>query len=122
MTQRRVSFLKSGYARAMTDTNPFPRTPGNSRRISTETKSAVRTTELIVYVIAVAGVLIASAVVSGQSSSPGHPGHPDYFKALDAWRLITILTVGYMISRGLAKSGSRDFYDDHDHDRTHSAL
>ncbi len=26
--------------------------------------------------------------------------------------LIVILTFGYMISRGLAKSGSRDHYDD----------
>jgi hypothetical protein len=25
---------------------------------------------------------------------------------------VSLLTIGYMISRGLAKSGSRDFYDD----------
>ena len=24
----------------------------------------------------------------------------------------TLLTIGYLISRGLAKSGSRDYYDD----------
>jgi hypothetical protein len=29
-----------------------------------------------------------------------------------------LLTIGYMISRGLAKSGSRDFYDDNV-DNTH---
>jgi hypothetical protein len=29
----------------------------------------------------------------------------------------TILTVGYMVSRGLAKSGSRDPYDADDNDR-----
>ena len=32
--------------------------------------------------------------------------------AKQAWLYVTILTVGYMISRGLAKAGSRDFYDD----------
>lgn len=72
------------------------------RRISTETKASFKTTELIAYVAAVVGVLIASAVVDDQ---------PD-FGAQEAWRYITFLTIGYMISRGLAKSGSRDFYDD----------
>ncbi|MFD3807974.1 hypothetical protein ACFWSF_25895 [Streptomyces sp. NPDC058611] len=38
-------------------------------------------------------------------------GHGDYFRADAAWLYIVILTVGYMISRGLAKSGSRDHYD-----------
>ena len=34
----------------------------------------------------------------------------DYFTANDAWRLIAFLTIGYMIARGLAKSGSREPY------------
>ena len=63
---------------------------------STETKSAYKTTELIVYVLAVLGVLIAAMIVD-QS-----------FGADPAWRYVTYLTVGYMISRGLAKSGSRN--------------
>ena len=67
---------------------------------STETKSAYKTTELIVYVLAVAGVLIASMIVDAS------------FGADPAWRYVTYLTVGYMISRGLAKSGSRDPYRD----------
>jgi hypothetical protein len=62
----------------------------------TETKAAFKTTELIVYVLAVLGVLIASMIVD-QS-----------FGADPAWRYVTYLTVGYMISRGLAKSGSRN--------------
>jgi hypothetical protein len=62
----------------------------------TETKAAFKTTELIVYMLAVAGVLIASAIVD-QS-----------FGADPAWRYVTYLTVGYLISRGLAKSGSRN--------------
>jgi hypothetical protein len=67
---------------------------------STETKSAYKTTEFIVYVLAVLGVLIASMIVD-QS-----------FGADPAWRYVTYLTVGYMISRGLAKAGSREPYRD----------
>ncbi|MCW2949421.1 MAG: hypothetical protein JWN41_434, partial [Thermoleophilia bacterium] len=39
-------------------------------------------------------------------------GHPDGVSAHDALRLITWATVGYLVSRGLAKSGSRDAYWD----------
>jgi hypothetical protein len=67
---------------------------------STETKSAYKTTELIVYALAVLGVLIASAIVDNS------------FGANPAWRYVTYLTVGYMISRGLAKAGSREPYRD----------
>ena len=71
------------------------------RRISTETKASFKTSELIAYVAAVLGVLIAAAVVDGSDFGPQ-----------EAWFYVTLLTVGYMVSRGLAKSGSRDFYDD----------
>ena len=86
----------------------LPRT----RRLSTETKAAYKTTEFIAYVLAVLGTLIASAVgASGDSGA--EEGDP--FRADKAWLFITILTVGYLLSRGLAKSGSRDFYDDDQH-------
>ncbi len=68
---------------------------------STETKSAYKTTELVVYVLAVLGVLIAAALVTDASFGADH-----------AWRYVTYLTVGYMISRGLAKAGSREPYRD----------
>ena len=71
---------------------------------STETKSAFKTTELIAYVAAVAGVLIAALIVD-QADAGG-------LGAKQAWLYVTILTVGYMVSRGLAKSGSRDPYRD----------
>jgi hypothetical protein len=74
----------------------------SDRRISTETKSSYKTTELIAYVVAVIGVLVASAMADEASD----------FGTQEAWFYITLLTVGYMVSRGLAKSGSRDFYDD----------
>ncbi|HKH12065.1 MAG TPA: hypothetical protein VKA73_13070 [Rubrobacter sp.] len=67
----------------------------------TETKAAFKTTELIFYLLAVAGVLIASLAVSGTEGT-------DPFGANDAWRYVTYLTIGYLLSRGLAKSGSRN--------------
>lgn len=76
------------------------------RRLSTETKSALKTTEFFAYLASVVAVLIASMVVGDDE------GHADYFRADKAWLYIVVLTVGYMISRGLAKSGSRDPYDD----------
>lgn len=87
---------------AQTNTAETGRRP---RRLSTETKSALKTTELWIYVAAVAAVLIASAVVGTTAS------HGDYFRADRAWLYIVILTVGYLISRGFAKSGSREPYD-----------
>ena len=81
-------------------------TPGTSyttdRRISTETKASFKTTELVFYVLAVIGVLIASLVADEASD----------FGTQEAWFYVTLLTIGYMISRGLAKSGTREHYDD----------
>jgi hypothetical protein len=68
-----------------------------------ETKPSFKTTELIVYVLAVVGVLIASYVVGDRANNDGS----DIFAADKAWWYITLLTIGYMVSRGLAKSGSR---------------
>src|SRR4051794_19688822 len=78
------------------------RTHAPARRASTETKASFKTSELIAYVVVAAAVLIASAVVDKGSD----------FGAQEAWKYVTFLTIGYMVSRGLAKSGSRDFYDD----------
>ncbi|HSU37225.1 MAG TPA: hypothetical protein VLJ88_16330 [Propionibacteriaceae bacterium] len=75
-----------------------------ARRLTTETKAAFKTTELIVYVLAVAGVLVASAMTDNGQDGQG-------FGAEHAWFFVTLLTIGYMISRGLAKSGSREAYD-----------
>ncbi len=74
-------------------------------RVTTETKASFKTTELIFYVLAVVGVLIASKSIGSQD------GANDVFRADKAWLYITLLTIGYMISRGLAKSGSREPYD-----------
>jgi hypothetical protein len=34
-------------------------------------------------------------------------GHDDYFRADSAWFLVVLLTIGYLVSRDLAKAGSR---------------
>jgi hypothetical protein len=82
------------------------RSAGRVRRLATETKSAIKTTEFYAYVAMVAGILIAAAVTKAGN------GHDDRFLSREVWLYATILTVGYMISRGLAKSGSRQPYDD----------
>jgi len=85
----------------VTDSNAgAPQVHRAETRESTETKSSYKTTELIVYALAVLGVLLASMIVDAS------------FGADPAWRYVTYLTVGYMISRGLAKSGSREPYRD----------
>ena len=71
-------------------------------RLTRETKPSFKTTELIVYVLSVLGVLIASLVVDVNEDGQG-------FSAYQGWFLVTLLTIGYLISRGLAKSGSRDY-------------
>jgi Protein of unknown function (DUF2510) len=73
----------------------------DERRHGRETKPSFKTTELIVYVLSVLGVLIASWVVDVRPDGQG-------FSAYQGWFLVTLLTIGYLISRGLAKSGSRD--------------
>ena len=79
-----------------------------ARRLSTETKAAYKTTEFAVYVVVFLGILLASFLVkTGQDGQ-----RPDYFRADKAWWYITLLTIGYMIARWLAKSGSREPYDD----------
>lgn len=72
-------------------------------RRSTETKASFKTTELVFYILAVAGVLVASNTISS-----GDANGVDFFRADKAWLYITLLTIGYMISRGFAKSGRRE--------------
>jgi hypothetical protein len=77
-----------------------------ARRLSTETKAAFKTTEFVAFLAIVAGIVIAAAVIKAT------PGHHDAFTAARAWLYVSIVTVGYMVSRGLAKSGSAQRYDE----------
>jgi hypothetical protein len=94
----------SGRTRGRDDDTRAAVTPRRDRRVSTETKAAFKTTELIAYVVTVIAVLVGAAVVD--NADAGGLG------AKQAWLYVTILTAGYMISRGLSKAGSADFYDD----------
>ena len=76
------------------------------RRLATETKAAIKTTEFYAYVVVLAATLIAGLVTKAGG------GHDDRFLAKEVWLYAAILTVGYMISRGLAKCGVREPYFD----------
>ena len=65
-----------------------------TRRTSDETKLSLKTTEFWAMAGIIGAILIASAV----SDSLGD---------VRAWTLVAAVAIGYMISRGLAKSGSR---------------
>jgi hypothetical protein len=81
---------------------------GMLMRLTSETKHSLKTTEFWAMVAVVAGILIASWVV-GQGDGNGS-NNVDAFPAQRAWLYVAIVAVGYMVSRGLAKSGSRDPY------------
>lgn len=66
-----------------------------------ETRPARRTTELVAYVAAVLAVLVTALVVGDDGDNTVDP-----FSAEQALRYVTFLTIGYMIARGLAKSGT----------------
>ena len=84
-------------------TGPGRGVRNTAQRQSTETKASFKTSELAAYIVVFIGILIAANVIEGD-------GGDDFFAADKAWLYITILTFGYMVSRGLAKSGSRDPY------------
>jgi hypothetical protein len=67
--------------------------------VGNETKSSLKTTELAVFVLTVAGIMIAARLDENLDGN---------WAAI----LISALSIGYMLSRGLAKSGTR--YVDHD--------
>ncbi|MGD8202304.1 hypothetical protein ACQE98_16815 [Ornithinimicrobium sp. W1679] len=77
-----------------------------STRLGAETKASTKTTEFFVYLAAVAAIVITAFVVGDNGADGGGEGDP--FGAEQAMRYITFLTIGYMIARGLAKSGSRE--------------
>ena len=75
-------------------------------RRSTETKASFKTSEFMAYLAVLAGIFVAGAVTRA-----GANAH-DVFGASQVWLYATVVTVGYLISRGLAKSGSRERYNE----------
>ena len=59
-----------------------------------ETKLSLKTTEFWAMVAMIVAILVAAAV-------------SDTLGDVRAWTLVTAVAIGYMISRGLAKSGSK---------------
>lgn len=66
----------------------------------TETKAGFKTTEFMLMIVAIAGILIATYI-----------GDAD-LGADEGWRYATWVAVAYIVSRGLAKLGSREPYGD----------
>jgi hypothetical protein len=82
-------------------------------RLTTETKQAFKTTEFWAMVAVIVGILIASAIIGEAESGgngEGEENQADAFPAIRAWLYVTIAASAYMVSRGLAKAGSRDPY------------
>jgi hypothetical protein len=79
------------------------------RRLTTETKHSSKTSELYAMLAVIAGILIAAWYV-------GRSGDGDAFRADQAWLYVAIVAAAYLVSRGLAKSGSREPYWDGDAD------
>lgn len=72
-----------------------------------ETKHSSKTTEFYAMIAAIAGILIACWWI-GRDDGVG----VDAFKAEQAWLYVAIVASAYLVSRGLAKSGSHDFDGD----------
>jgi hypothetical protein len=69
--------------------------------VSTGRQSAYITIELILYLLASIGIFITAAVIDESGSAEG-------FGASEAWFYVTLLTIGFLLSRGLAKIGGRN--------------
>ena len=67
---------------------------GEGLRTHDETKQAFKTTEFVAMVGVIAAILIAAWV-------------SDSLDDVRAWTLVAAVSIGYMISRGLAKSGTQ---------------
>lgn len=86
----------TGHAGGPADTHQF-----GDVQVSTGHQSAYITIELILYLLASIGIFITAAVIDESESGQG-------FGASEAWFYVTLLTVGFLLSRGLAKIGGRN--------------
>jgi hypothetical protein len=82
--------------------------PSLMARLEREAKPGWLTTEFWLSIIVIVGILIAAAVVDDPDGDAGPRG--DQFQAGRAWQWLAIVTVGYAVSRGLAKCAARDPY------------
>ena len=96
--------MEAGTKPGAVRTDPIRR-DGRIRRRTTETKQAFKTTEFWAMVGVVVAILVSAAVIKG-----GDTNGTDEFIARQAWLYVAIVAGAYLISRGLAKSGSSDPY------------
>ena len=88
---------RSGNARTATVSRP--------RRLVTETKASIKTSEFWLAIAVIVGILVSAAVIKG-----GDTGGTDEFIGRQAWLYVAIVAGAYSIGRGLAKSGSNEPY------------
>lgn len=90
----------------MTASQPTARTDNHianrtERRTFTETKLGAKTSEFYFAIIAIAGILFATYIESDDSLA-----------IEDGWRIASFVAIAYIVSRGLAKLGTREPYAD----------
>lgn len=86
--------LDTGVARRRADSN-------GQRRTFTETKLGFKTTEFMLAIAAIVAILIATYVADADLG------------ANEGWKYIAWVAVAYIVSRGLAKLGTREPYSEH---------
>jgi hypothetical protein len=94
MATQHIDF-DSGVASRQTDWHA-------ERKTFTETKAGFKTTEFLLTLAAIVAILVAVYV-----------GDAD-LDATDGWRYASWVAAAYIVSRGLAKLGSREPYTDED--------
>ena len=95
---------QGGAGQAMASIGRHVRTP--------ETKEFFKTSEFLIWALTVAGVLLAGLLIGDHGQ-----GTQDNFRAPTVWTLVTLLSVAYIISRGIAKAGTKRGYGDAPGDR-----
>ena len=80
--------------------------PGVPRRLTRETTRATKTTEFRLALAVIVLILISAFMIKAKG------GHGDNFTARQAWLYVAIVTGAYVVGRGLAKSGVREYPED----------
>ena len=95
--ERREDRNPVGWAQGLPSERP-PRGFLDRRRF-VESKWSFRTTELLTLILGTVGILVAASQLEDLDGRY-------------AWTLVTALAIGYLLSRGIAKSGKGTYADD----------
>ncbi|MGB9013683.1 MAG: hypothetical protein WCB95_12645 [Aeromicrobium sp.] len=69
-------------------------------RVSSGSQATYITVDTILYLLLVLGIFLTAAVVDEAGDGPG-------FSADTAWFYVVLLSIGFMVSRGLARINTR---------------